>query len=225
MAEDGANRPARSAAGDALTDLVLPVFELNGEFLAAAKDIAEPAGLTPAWWQVLGATLDEPLPVAEIARRVGLGLARQSVQRTADLLVEQGWATYRDNPHHRRAKLLAADPGRARHPAAVARGAARLGRCRRRRSRCGRAGCRVGHGEPGDPRLPTRAGATLRWPHSATSVGVMLRSARPARGHTHPAVRPDPAARRRSPPGARWATRDRGRPRPRPGPPSRRRSP
>jgi len=114
MDEDGAHRPARSAAGDALTDLVLPVFELNGEFLAAAKDIAEPAGLTPAWWQVLGATLDEPLPVAEIARRVGLGLARQSVQRTADLLVEQGWATYRDNPHHRRAKLLEPTPdGRA----------------------------------------------------------------------------------------------------------------
>src|SRR6476620_1451369 len=101
MAEDGAHEPTRSPAGDALTDLVLPVFELNGEFLAAAKGIAEPAGLTPAWWQVLGATLTEPLPVAEIARRVGLGLARQSVQRTADLLVDQGWATYRDNPQHR----------------------------------------------------------------------------------------------------------------------------
>src|SRR4051794_5693392 len=65
-----------------------------------------PVGLTPAWWQVLGATLDEPLPVAEIARRVGLGLARQSVQRVADLLVERGWAAYRDNPSHRRAKLV-----------------------------------------------------------------------------------------------------------------------
>lgn len=96
----------RSAAGDALTNLVLPAFELNGEFLAAAKDIAEPAGLTPAWWQVLGATLDEPLAVAEIARRVGLGLARQSVQRTADILVDKGWAEYVDNPKHRRAKLL-----------------------------------------------------------------------------------------------------------------------
>lgn len=96
----------RTPAGDALTDLVLPVFELNGEFLAVAKDIAEPAGLTPAWWQVLGATVDEPRSVAEIARRVGLGLARQSVQRTADLLVEKGWATYADNPQHKRAKLL-----------------------------------------------------------------------------------------------------------------------
>ena len=97
---------ARTSAGDALTDLVLPVFELNGEFLAAADTMTRPVGLTPAWWQVLGATLDEPLPVAEIARRVGLGLARQSVQRVADLLVEQGWAVYRDNPAHRRAKLV-----------------------------------------------------------------------------------------------------------------------
>lgn len=101
----------RTPAGDALTDLVLPVFELNGEFLLAARDIAEPAGLTPAWWQVLGATLDEALPVAEIARRVGLGLARQSVQRTADRLVDKGWAVYRDNPHHRRARLLEPTPG------------------------------------------------------------------------------------------------------------------
>jgi DNA-binding MarR family transcriptional regulator len=99
-------RPTRTAAGDALTDLVLPVFELNGEFLAAAETMTRPVGLTPAWWQVLGATLDQPLPVAEIARRVGLGLARQSVQRVADLLVERKWAAYRDNPAHRRAKLL-----------------------------------------------------------------------------------------------------------------------
>jgi DNA-binding MarR family transcriptional regulator len=96
----------RTPAGDALTDLVLPIFELNGEFLAAAEMMTRPVGLTPAWWQVLGATLDEPLPVAEIARRVGLGLARQSVQRVADLLVEKRWAVYRDNPAHRRAKLL-----------------------------------------------------------------------------------------------------------------------
>jgi DNA-binding MarR family transcriptional regulator len=99
-------RPTRTPAGDALTDLVLPVFELNGELMAAAEMMTRPVGLTPAWWQVLGATLDEPLPVAEIARRVGLGLARQSVQRVADLLVERKWAIYQDNPAHRRAKLL-----------------------------------------------------------------------------------------------------------------------
>ena len=97
---------SRTPAGDAVSDLVLPVFEVNGEFLAAAEDISRPVGLTPAWWQVLGATLDEPLPVAEIARRVGLGLARQSVQRVADRLVEKEWAEYVDNPQHKRARLV-----------------------------------------------------------------------------------------------------------------------
>lgn len=105
---------SRTPAGDAVTDLVRPVFELNAEFLAVAEDLTAPVGLTPARWQVLAATIEEPLPVAEIARRVGLGLARQSVQRVADLLVGEGWAEYAPNPHHRRAKLLApTDRGRS----------------------------------------------------------------------------------------------------------------
>ncbi len=70
------------------------------------------AGLAAAWWHVLGAVLGEPLPVAGIARE--MGLTRQSVQRVADILVERGLAEYRDNPAHRRAKLLApTDEGRA----------------------------------------------------------------------------------------------------------------
>lgn len=35
-----------------------------------------------------------------------MGLARQSVQRIADLLVERGLAEFVPNPAHRRAKLL-----------------------------------------------------------------------------------------------------------------------
>ncbi len=101
---------ARTPAGDALTALVLPVFALNAEFLAAAHDMAAPAGLTPASWQVLATTRDGPLTVSQIARRVGLGLARQSVQRVADVLVERGWARYVDNPRHRRARLVEPTP-------------------------------------------------------------------------------------------------------------------
>jgi DNA-binding MarR family transcriptional regulator len=95
---------ARTAAGDALTDIVMRTFRLNGQFLAAAEIMARPAGLTAAWWQVLGAVLRGPLPVSGIAR--DMGLARQSVQRIADLLVERGLAEYLPNPAHRRAKLL-----------------------------------------------------------------------------------------------------------------------
>jgi DNA-binding MarR family transcriptional regulator len=53
---------------------------------------------------VLGAVLETPLPVAGIAR--AMGITRQSVQRIADLLVDQGLAEYLPNPSHRRAKLL-----------------------------------------------------------------------------------------------------------------------
>ncbi|MFI6171475.1 MarR family winged helix-turn-helix transcriptional regulator [Nocardia sp. NPDC051052] len=80
-------------------------FRLNGQFLAIAEELARPAGLTAAWWQVLGAVLTEPLPVAGIAR--DMGITRQSVQRIADLLVDKGLAEYRRNPAHRRAKLVA----------------------------------------------------------------------------------------------------------------------
>ena len=97
--------PDRTPAGDALTELVLKTFRLNGLFLQVAESIARPVGLTAAWWQVLGAVLDSPLSVAGIAR--DMGLARQSVQRIADLLVERALAEYQPNPANRRAKLLA----------------------------------------------------------------------------------------------------------------------
>ena len=98
--------PGRIPEGDALTDLVLPVFELNGEFLAAAAMITAPHELSPARWQVLGAVLDAPLPVPEIARRIGLGLTRQSVQRVANDVVAQGWAIWQPNPARRGQNLL-----------------------------------------------------------------------------------------------------------------------
>ncbi|WP_328943920.1 MarR family winged helix-turn-helix transcriptional regulator [Streptomyces sp. NBC_00250] len=97
---------------DALSRTALGVFRLNGQFLAVSEKLAEPAGLTAAWWQVLGAVLPEPLPVAGIARV--MGITRQSVQRIADLLVREGLAVYEPNPAHRRAKLLTpTEAGRA----------------------------------------------------------------------------------------------------------------
>lgn len=97
---------------DLLSRSALGVFRLNGQFLGVAEELASPAGLTAAWWQVLGAVLGEPLPVAGIAR--AMGITRQSVQRIADLLVERDLAEYRPNPAHRRAKLLApTEQGRA----------------------------------------------------------------------------------------------------------------
>jgi DNA-binding MarR family transcriptional regulator len=87
-----------------LSGVAVTTFKLNGQLLDVAEDLARPAGLTAAWWQVLGAVLGESLPVSGIAR--AMGITRQSVQRIADLLVERGLAEYRPNPAHRRAKLL-----------------------------------------------------------------------------------------------------------------------
>ncbi|WP_157251809.1 MarR family winged helix-turn-helix transcriptional regulator [Nonomuraea typhae] len=93
-----------SEEADLLSGSAITSFRLNGQFLAIAEELARPAGLTAAWWQVLGAVLREPLPVAGIAR--AMGITRQSVQRIADLLVDKGLAEYLPNPAHRRAKLL-----------------------------------------------------------------------------------------------------------------------
>ncbi|MFC8129767.1 MarR family winged helix-turn-helix transcriptional regulator [Streptomyces sp. NPDC057302] len=89
---------------DLFSRTALTTFRLNGQLLSLAEELAKPGGLTAAWWQVLGAVLREPLPVAGIAR--AMGITRQSVQRIADLLVQRGLAEYAPNPAHRRAKLL-----------------------------------------------------------------------------------------------------------------------
>jgi DNA-binding MarR family transcriptional regulator len=97
---------------DAFTDLVLEVFRLNGRLLAAGDRLAAPVGLTSARWQVLGAIDGQPLSVAGIAR--AMGLTRQSVQRTADLLAAEGSVAFIPNPQHKRAKLVDLTPtGRA----------------------------------------------------------------------------------------------------------------
>lgn len=95
---------SRTPAGIAFTQLVIQIFRLNGLLLEAGDRLSAPVGQTSARWQVMGCIDREPRSVAEIARL--MGLARQSVQRVADRLVEDGVARYEDNPAHKRAKLL-----------------------------------------------------------------------------------------------------------------------
>jgi len=95
-----------------LSAAALIAFKLNGQFLDLAERLARPVGVTAAWWQVLGAARHTPLSVSAIAR--DMGITRQAVQRTANVLVSRGLAAYGDNPAHRRAKLVAITPeGRA----------------------------------------------------------------------------------------------------------------
>ena len=103
-----AEPPPRTPAGDAFTILLGQVIALTRRFTAVGEALAKPAGQTLARWLVLEVVQDTPATVAEIARR--LHLARQSVQRLADVLVRDGLAAYQDNPAHRRAKLVRLTP-------------------------------------------------------------------------------------------------------------------
>ncbi len=98
----------RTEAGEAFSQLVVQIFRLNGLLSAAGDALAEPTGQTSARWRVLAAVEDEPTSVAQIARR--WRQARQSVQRLADVLVQDGLAVYEENPSHRRAQLLVLTP-------------------------------------------------------------------------------------------------------------------
>jgi len=97
---------SHSPAADALTALILETFRLNGRLLAAGDELVSELGLTSARWQVLGAmaTAPTPLPIAHIARN--MGLARQSVRRLVDEMVRDGLVRLAPNPHHARAKLV-----------------------------------------------------------------------------------------------------------------------
>jgi DNA-binding MarR family transcriptional regulator len=99
---------SRSREGDAVSRLIVLVFRLNGMLTAAGDALAQPAGQTSARWRVLAAVERTPMTVAQIAR--AWSLARQSVQRVADLLEQDGLVTYQANPAHRRASLVRLTP-------------------------------------------------------------------------------------------------------------------
>ncbi|MGH9080474.1 MAG: MarR family winged helix-turn-helix transcriptional regulator [Acidimicrobiales bacterium] len=88
---------------DTWTRLAMSVFKVNGLIIRAGEGITNPLGQSSARWQVLGRAY-EPTTVAKIAE--GIGHARQSVQRIADILAAEGLVSYTDSPADRRAQLL-----------------------------------------------------------------------------------------------------------------------
>ena len=101
-------KPIRTPAGDAFSLFSISVIRLAAHLTAAGDMLAKPSGQTSARWQVLAAASHAGMSVAEIGRV--LGLARQGVQRIADLLEREGLVRYEDNPAHQRAKLLVLTP-------------------------------------------------------------------------------------------------------------------
>lgn len=109
-----------TAAGAAITDLIVEIFRLNGRLLAEGDRLVAGLGMTGARWQVLGAIALSPAPepVARLAR--GMGLNRQGVQRIVNELAAEGFVEFQDNPHHRRARLVVlTDAGRNAYTAAT----------------------------------------------------------------------------------------------------------
>jgi DNA-binding MarR family transcriptional regulator len=97
---------SRTPVGNAVTELILEVFRLNGRLLVAGDRLVADLGLTSARWQVLGAIAlsDRPQPVAWLARSMGLN--RQGVQRIVNELESEGLVAFQPNPNHRRAHFV-----------------------------------------------------------------------------------------------------------------------
>ena len=88
--------------------IVADIFELAGRFRETGETIANTVGQTQARWQVMSAASADALTVPQIARR--LGVSRQNVQRIADLLVAENWASFEANPDHRGSPYLILNP-------------------------------------------------------------------------------------------------------------------
>lgn len=91
--------------GGVCTDLILELFRLNGALLSAGDRLSANVDLTSARWQVLGALKERSLPVPHIAR--DMGLTRQGVQKTINVLKSEGLVEFQDNPHHKSSRLVA----------------------------------------------------------------------------------------------------------------------
>jgi DNA-binding MarR family transcriptional regulator len=83
-------------------DVMFEIFRLYGRIMRAGDRMGKPVGITGSRWQILGPLQHRKATVSDIARH--MGLQRQSVQRTIDVLRREGLVEMVDNPNHRRAK-------------------------------------------------------------------------------------------------------------------------
>ncbi len=98
--------PTDAPSPDAMTELILRIFRVNGGLLLAGDRLVSPLGLTSARWQLLGgiAAVKQPRPVVQLARDIGV--SRQAVQRLANEMEREGIVAFRPNPRHKRAQLV-----------------------------------------------------------------------------------------------------------------------
>ena len=98
------SEPTRTTKGSLVTELILALFPLNGRLLSAGDSLGSGEGLSSALWQVLGALKDAPRTVSQIGRV--MGLTRQSVQRSVNIMKEEGLVELVKNPDHQTSHLV-----------------------------------------------------------------------------------------------------------------------
>ena len=86
----------------AVSQLVLGIFRLNGQIAAWGDRFAAASQFTTARWQVLGAIASSETPptAPQIAER--MGISRQGVQKQLNLLLAEQLVTAQDNIAHKR---------------------------------------------------------------------------------------------------------------------------
>lgn len=89
---------------DELPLLIADLYEAAGAIRRHGDQVASLAGQTQARWQVLSVLSEGDWTVPRAARR--LGVSRQAVQRTVDLLRDDGLVSFEQNPDHQRSPLL-----------------------------------------------------------------------------------------------------------------------
>lgn len=103
-----------------IDELLFEIFRVNDRLLAVGDATVKDLGLTSARWLVLGAIAlsNAPLPVAQIARN--MGLSRQAVQRSTNEMASLGLVATLDNPNRRGSKVVAlTDDGRSAYEMAL----------------------------------------------------------------------------------------------------------
>ncbi|TGN21060.1 MarR family winged helix-turn-helix transcriptional regulator [Leptospira idonii] len=97
-----------SPQGSSFSEIVIEIFRLNRLLLDAGDEITKPVGLSSAKWQVLGVVEHGACSMTDVARI--MGLTRQGVRQTANMLVKEGMIQFVDNPNHLRSKLMEITP-------------------------------------------------------------------------------------------------------------------
>lgn len=105
-----ASPPAVDAGSQAVTELALLVFRLNGTLLHWGDALVEPLGLTSARWQMLGAIAlaGRPLTAPQVGQ--AMGVTRQGAQKQINLLLDLGLLEAQPNPANQRSPLYVLTP-------------------------------------------------------------------------------------------------------------------